>query len=97
MSRKVTTNYQSLDGILTRAYNRACYGKGLERHADNKPFEEQDIVSEGDTFGIHGHLFQIRKKAKEILRLDTPEAQQNELLDIIVYAAGAVIILDKEE
>ena len=86
--------YQSLINVLDQAYNRASAGKGRERHATSEPFYEQSIVTEGKHFFIVGNLQQIRKKAVECLRLDM-NAARNELLDIIVYAAASVIIIDK--
>ena len=89
-------NYQSLVGTLQLAFDRASTGKGYERHAEDKPFEEQDIVSELEVFGIAPALFQIRKKAKETIRLKKQSAK-NELLDIIVYAAAAHLYLERKE
>lgn len=86
--------YQSLMAILDQAYRRASQGKGKDRHATNEPFIEQSIVTEGKYFYIVGNLQQIRKKAVESLRLD-PTMARNELLDIIVYAAASIIIIDK--
>jgi phage terminase large subunit GpA-like protein len=41
-------------------------------------------------------VFQIRKKAREVLRIPKKIDKINELLDIMVYAAAAVIVLEEE-
>ena len=84
--------YLELHQTLMEAYKRASAGKGYERHATDNPFLEQPIITEGEHFGISPHLFQIRKKSLEVLRMAT-DAAQRELLDIIVYAAAAYLIL----
>ena len=88
-------DYNSLSKVLTKAFDRASKGKGKERHGINKPFKEQPIITEGEYFGIYPHLAQIRKKTLEVLRMDK-DASQRELLDIIVYAAAAYIILEED-
>jgi hypothetical protein len=88
--------YKSLEVALELALIRASKGKGKIRHANDKPFEHQDICEEVRYFGIAGNLQQIRKKARELARFDMEEAQVNELLDIIVDAAAAVIVLNEE-
>ncbi len=86
-------NYRSLEQVLHLAFLRASKGKGKERHGTEESFLHQDICQEQRIFGINPSLFQIRKKTKEVLRLETQEQKINELLDVIVYAAASVIIL----
>ena len=88
--------YKSLEDTLHLALLRASVGKGADRHANDNLFEEQDILTEMEFLGIEPAIFQIRKKAKEALRL-SKEAAKNEFLDIIVYAAAVVIKLNKKE
>ena len=86
--------YDILMDHLLAAYERCAYGKGKERHADDKLFELQPIITEGTAFKtITPHLYQIRKKALELTRFATLDAKLNELSDIIVYACAARIIL----
>ena len=93
---KQVNMYKSLEDTLKLALLRSSEGKGKERHADDLPFEQQDICQELRIFNsISPALFQIRKKAKETRKLSTGNAA-NELLDIIVYAAAAYIILTEE-
>jgi hypothetical protein len=88
-------NYLPLMETLQLAYLRSSRGKGKDRHATDNPFLEQPIITEGEHFGIGPHLYQIRKKALEIQRLHEIAAM-NELLDIIVYAAAAYLIMKEE-
>lgn len=88
--------YKSLSDVLDLAYARASEGKGAERHADGRPFEEQDICSEMRYLGVNPAIFQARKKVKEVTRLSETERKINEFLDAIVYCAAAVIILQEE-
>lgn len=85
-------HYKILLDVLHDAYDRAAIGKGKERHANDKPFLQQPIITEGILLGITPLIYQIRKKALESLGL-TGEAKINELLDVMVYAAAAVIVL----
>jgi hypothetical protein len=93
-TKAIDPNYLPLMEVLEKAYERSAYGKGLERHATDNSFPEQPIVTEGQHFSIHPHLYQIRKKCLEVLRMDR-DAAQRELLDVIVYAAAAYLILEE--
>lgn len=88
--------YAELKEVLDAAFERASRGKGAERHADNRPFIKQDICTEQEFLGQGPIIFQIRKKAKETLRLKSNQAKINEYLDVIVYAAAAVIMLQED-
>ena len=92
----VEDGYRELSDVLVEALEQAQHGKGLERHANGKPFWEQPICvitrEEGHGFTIG----QIRKKAEEVKRLSTTEAKIRELLSIIVYAAADIIVLKEE-
>lgn len=88
-------NYKALNDILAMAHNRASAGKGQQRHGSNEPFEQQPICTELRKMGLEPAIYQIRKKALELLRFKGKKGKErrtNELLDIIVYAAAAVII-----
>ncbi len=87
--------YEGLYAVLEAAHDRAAKGKGRERHAQERPFEEQPILNITEMVGPGGLAFQIMKKAQESLRL-TPADAQKELLDIIVYAAAWHIYLNSK-
>lgn len=95
VSRRVVDGYHGLSAVLADALDQAQLGKGHERHAQDKPFEEQPMQK---LIELHGRGFaygQAGKKAQESERL-AYEAARRELLGAIVYIAGAVINLDKE-
>ena len=90
------TGYQMLDDVLARAYNQASSGKGAERHADNKPFHEQPMQRLCELYGVGFALGQAAKKAQEATRLPRDRAVA-ELLGAIVYLAGAVICIERQQ
>jgi phage terminase large subunit GpA-like protein len=94
--KKLIGPYAELQEVLDKAFERASNGKGAERHADDKPFCQQDICTEQIFLGQAPIIYQIRKKAKETLRLKTNTGKINEYLDIIVYAAAAIIMLQED-
>ncbi len=87
--------YEKLRDVLHRAYEQSAVGKGVDRHANGKPFHEQPIAIGVQHFGIGGALFQAFKKAEEAQRLPTDRAVA-ELLGAIVYLSAAVIELERE-
>ena len=89
-------SYDSLRETLDKAFLRASEGKGKERHSNGQDFDKQLICAAGNFFGTAGAAYQIWKKAEESQRLPK-EAAINEFLDIIVYAAAAVRILEMKE
>jgi hypothetical protein len=91
---KFDPKYKVLYDTLMLAYDRAAFGKGKERHGEGKPFLNQYICRAGKRFGISALQYQISKKNEEILNLNTNEQKIGELLDIIVYAAAAIMILE---
>lgn len=95
VSCHVVDGYHGLFGVLAGALDQAQLGKGAERHGQDKPFEEQPMQK---LIELHGRGFaygQAGKKAQESERMEY-EAARRELLGAIVYMAGAVINLDKE-
>lgn len=88
--------YNELRRVLNDAVLRAAKGKGKERHASGENFENQKICQIPRwQKNIHGLLYQITKKGLEIDRLASLEAQIRELQDVIVYAAGAIIVTEE--
>lgn len=91
--------YDSLRSVLLAAFDQASQGKGRERHAEDKPFDKQDICQEARDLGLAFPLGQARKKLKESLKLldiRGPNAAIAEILGAINYAAAAVIVLQEE-
>jgi hypothetical protein len=90
--------YERLDGVLQRAYHQASRGKGLERHANNLPFHEQDIAVIGRKHGLGFNTGQAEKKTREahgMLNRDNPQAAIQEILGAIVYLASAVMLIEE--
>jgi len=88
-------DYASLHKILKRAFNQAVSGKGKERHADGRVFEEQPIIRIQELVGSGFCLGQAIKKIQESVRLETPKSS-TELLGAIVYLAAAVFFQERE-
>lgn len=89
----VKPGYEPLLAILVEALEQAQNGKGLERHADGKPFLEQPICTIGRRKGLGFTEGQVWKKIMEVDNLPTTEAKIREMISIIVYAAADVILL----
>lgn len=89
--------YNELQDTFQLALKRAAVGKGAIRHAEpNQAFEQQQICDDLRGTDKSAAVFQIRKKAREMLRLSKKVDKINELLDVMVYAAAAVIVLEEE-
>lgn len=86
--------YDSLRDVLTRAYAQAASGKGHERHAVAKPFDQQPMQELISLYGAGFALGQAAKKAQESQRLPAGR-DVSELLGAINYLAGAVIALER--
>jgi len=92
------SGYNELQDIFQLALRRAAVGKGAIRHAEeNQPFERQQICDDLRGTDKSAAIFQIRKKAREVLRLSRRQDKVNELLDVCVYAAAAVLVLIEEQ
>lgn len=88
--------YGCLQGILDDAYAQAARGKGKERHANDKPFNDQPIMEVGRIVGPGFALGQVMKKAGEAKGMadrGDADAAERELLGAIVYAAAAVLLI----
>ena len=93
--------YRSLREVLDMALEQAQGGKGLERHANGLPFDQQPICQGGRRFGVGCLIYQAWKKSHEtpvLLALDNgKERAVRELLGVINYAAAAIIVLQEIE
>ena len=94
-SLPIPDGYDSLSDVLTAAINQAAYGKGLERHADKRPFHEQPIMRETEAVGLGHPAGLARKKILEAVRCchDHPERAIADLLGAINYTAALVIAI----
>lgn len=85
-------NYDILRKILDEAYDQAATGKGKERHANGKPWDEQPIAEIGRMVGTGFNTGQAIKKLQESSRMEG-ETAVRELLGAIVYAASAIMLI----
>lgn len=89
-------SYSKLSEILKMAYDQAAKGKGKERHANGKPWEEQPMNTIADEEGIAFLTGQSKKKIGEAKRLPKDMAIK-EYLGAIVYLCGAIYYLETHE
>lgn len=96
----IATMYQPLMDVLKSAYAQAASGKGMERHANGKPFLEQPIMEIGRMVGVGYQTGQAMKKAQEaggmIERRQFGSARA-ELLGAINYLAAAYLLIQEME
>lgn len=88
--------YETLRSVLIDALAQAATGKGAERHANGRAFEDQPMLDISRMVGIGGPAFQVMKKAQEACGMASRgefAAAERELLGAIVYAAGAVLLV----
>ena len=101
---EVVPGYEPLALVLDEALSHSQATKGVERHANGKPFLQQQIVTQPlERKSVEGLLYQIQKKAPEAVglwqRLGVAHAE-DDLLGVINYAASMLIVmrqLDAEE
>ena len=91
MSKKKDRLYGRLVYALSLAYDEAAFGKGKERHANNKPFEEQTMMVANRVTAGGFSWGQIFKKIQEIPNIKDFDLRKAEMVSIIVYAAGWVL------
>lgn len=88
--------YAILRGILEEAYDQSARGKGHDRHANGRYFDQQPIMEIGRMVGPGFATGQVMKKAQEATSMAArgeAEAAVRELLGVIVYAASAVALV----
>lgn len=94
-------DYAELRRVLDLALRAASQGKGRERHADGNPFPEQPMIAIARMVGVGFPLGQAMKKCQEAARfaarrhLAPSSLAKAEILDAIVYLAGAHIALER--
>ena len=90
---KVEKGYESLAEVLVEALEQAQHLKGFACHANNLPFLEQEIIKEGRTLGLMGHVFQIRKKVREAANCPDPARAIEDILGAMVYSAAMILLI----
>ena len=93
--------YESLQYVLKQAYDQAAVGKGKERHAGGRSFDQQPIQTIprtiGGIAGLGGLTYQINKKSTEATNMAVRgnfDAAQREFLGAINYLAAAYLYVE---
>jgi len=89
--------YTGLWDTLVSALERAEKGKGRERHSNGEAFEQQ-LICQFERAGLSFCAGQAVKKLFEQERMcaaGNVEGAVKELLDVIVYSAARVIVLQE--
>lgn len=91
----VPSGYEALTSVLEEAIFQAAKGKGMERHADGRPFHDQPILRETQAVGLGFPAGQARKKIMEAVRCcdNHPDRAIADLLGAINYTAAVVIAI----
>lgn len=89
------TGYDGLQNVLSLALAQAAAGKGAERHARERAFEDQPIMMISEMLQTpDGLRYQAIKKIQESQRMPTDRAVQ-ELLGAINYIAATIIYIKR--
>jgi hypothetical protein len=97
----VDDGFEELDMVFQKAFARVTEGKGRERHnpEGNTPFVKQPILEIARRQGLGYLTGQAEKKMMEVpvlLEKYSYDNAINELLDVMVYSAAAVIYLEEK-
>ena len=90
--------YEPLKRVLRLAYSQASTGKGKDRHANGKAFNDQPIMEIGRMVGMAYQTGQAIKKAQEshgMVSRGQYSAAQAELLGAINYLAAAFLLINE--
>lgn len=91
---RAVPGYEDLFNVLALAYDQAARGKGVERHGNGKPFNQQPIMRLAEAFGSGFLLGQASKKLEESTGMGFGR-DVKEIFGAIVYSAAAVMHLEK--
>jgi hypothetical protein len=102
VAKVVTTlqMYEPLERVLNGAYAQAAFGKGKERHANEKPFLQQPLMEIVRSHGIGFATGQAAKKGQEAIGMISRgenDAAKKELLGAIVYLAAACLYIEETQ
>lgn len=92
-------NYAALVTVLKAAHEQAAFGKGRERHANERGFDRQPIMELGRMFGPGFSAGQAAKKAQEamgMIQRGDAGAAEAELLGAINYLAACVMLVREQ-
>lgn len=93
-------HYTALATALQAAYSQAAFGKGKDRHANGRPFDQQPIMEIGRMVGPGYQTGQAMKKSQEAMGMLTRgerDRARAELLGAINYLAAAWHMIGEAE
>ena len=96
--RTIPDGYSDLARVLDAALDQAANGKGKERHAAGREFQDQPIIAITSRRGRGFPLGQAEKKIDEadgMVSRGQISAAKAELLGAIVYLAAAYLRIDQ--
>lgn len=96
---QIPPGYASLRKALNSALEQSACFKGKERHANDLPFNRQQIMQITRHVGIGFPLGQASKKINESVGMMTRKQQaaaREEILGAIVYLGAAIIFLEEQ-
>ena len=99
MEKSDDSGYAALVQALEAALNQAARGKGKERHANGKPFDQQPIMEIGRMVGPGYQIGQAMKKGQEAMTMRARgerDRARAELLGAINYMAAAWLLIGEE-
>lgn len=91
--------YAALLHELSAAYLQSAQGKGIQRHANGRPFDRQPIMEIGRMVGPGYATGQAQKKAQEaigMLKRGERDRALAELHGAIVYLSAAAALIREE-
>lgn len=94
-----TQTQHPLARILEAARDQSLKGKGLERHANGKPWDAQPIIEITKLTGLgfaHGQATKKATEAAGMVARGEHDAAIRELLGAIVYLAASVRVIEME-
>lgn len=91
--------YAALLQELSHAYLQSAKGKGVERHANGRPFDRQPIMEIGRMMGPGYATGQAAKKAQEALGMRSRGEKDRAIAELhgaIVYLSAAAALIREE-
>lgn len=96
----VVPGYEELAEELQRALDQSQRGKGVERHANSKPFTQQPLMEISRMTGPGGAAYQAMKKTQEALGMYTRDEHDRAIAELhgaIIYAAACAMLIREKK
>lgn len=92
----VVDGYEDLFGELITALDQCQKGKGKQRHANERPFLQQPIMTMSRMMGPGGPAQQVMKKTQEAVGMSSRGEYDRAIAELhgaMVYAAATVLLI----